>query len=248
MTKARATSLQIHSELQHLLPALSESEYAGLEAGILKNGCLSPLIVWNDVVVDGHHRYTICQKHGLPFETKNMSFDSIDAAKLWAWQHQEHRRNLSLYQRGEIALQFKPMIATKAKQRQQASGGDRRSEQAKSVTATSPEPVEAKETRQELADIAGVGSRTMDKVEYLSKHADDSAKQKLRKGDTTINAEYKRLKTEMNRQEREEKKQAEIVIPQDDRICLHVAPVAEASQYMEAESVDYIISDPPYPR
>ena len=73
-----------------------------------------------------------------------------------------------------------------------SSGSDRRSEQAKSVTATSPEPVEAK-ARHELADNAGVGSRTMDKVEHLSKHADDSIKQKLRKGDTTINVEYKRL-------------------------------------------------------
>ena len=116
--RSQAVSLNIHQELQHLLPALSESEYTGLEADILKDGVLSPLVVWNGIIVDGHHRYEICRKHDIPFETVAMTFESLDAAKLWACQHQEHRRNLTPFQRGEISLQFKPMIAAKAKERQ----------------------------------------------------------------------------------------------------------------------------------
>jgi hypothetical protein len=116
--------LNVEPELQHLLPPLSESEYTGLEADILKNGILSPLVTWNDLIVDGHHRYAICQKHDIPYETVAMAFDSLDAAKLWAWQHQENRRNLTPYQRGEIALQFKPMIAAKAKERQARKPAD----------------------------------------------------------------------------------------------------------------------------
>ena len=38
-------TLNIHSELQTLLPALSEKEYAGLEKDILERGRLSPMFM-----------------------------------------------------------------------------------------------------------------------------------------------------------------------------------------------------------
>ncbi len=40
-----------------LLPPLSDEQYAALEADILQNGCYSPVIVNEDIVIiDGHHR------------------------------------------------------------------------------------------------------------------------------------------------------------------------------------------------
>ena len=185
----QTVSLTINQELQNLLPPLSESEYAGLEADILKNGVLSPLVTWNNTIVDGHHRHAICLKHNLPFTTIAMAFDSLDAAKLWAWQHQEHRRNLTPFQRGEIALQFKELIATKAHKNKANAGGDKKSQKAKSVSANAPEAINGIDTRVEIAKIAEVSENTISRIEYLSKHADDSTKQKLRKGDTTINTQ-----------------------------------------------------------
>ena len=192
------TELTIIDELKTLLPPLSAEEYAGLETDILEHGCLSPMITWNGNLVDGHHRYEICTKHEIPFSVQNIVFDNLDAAKLWAWKHQEHRRNLTPFHRAELALKLKDTIAAKAKERQKASGGDRKSEQAKSVPATLPEPVETKETRQELADLAGIGSRTLDKAEYVAEHADEETKDKLRRGEkgTSINKEYNRLRQE----------------------------------------------------
>ena len=236
-------SLRIQPELQELLPPLSESEYAGLEADILKNGVLSPIVVWEGVIVDGHHRYAICQKHGLAFEIKNMTFDSMDTAKLWAWQHQDHRRNLTPFQRTEVALKFKPMIAAKGKANMSAGGGDKKSGLQNSVN-----PIYETNTRNEIANIANVSHDTVARVEFLTQHADEPTKQKLRKGDTTINAEYKRLKKALNRQEREVQKQADVTIPLDDRVRLYVSGIADASQHVEAESVDFIVTDPPYPR
>jgi len=113
-----AAKLRMEPEIQHLLPPLGEAEQAGLEAEILQRGVLSPLIVWNDVLIDGHHRYAICQKHGLPFGVLSLDFDSLETAKLWAWRHQENRRNLTPYQRVEISLQFKPQLVAEAKERQ----------------------------------------------------------------------------------------------------------------------------------
>jgi len=93
-------------------------------------------------------------------------FDDLNAAKFWAWKHQEHRRNLTAFHRSELALKLKDVIASKAKERQQAAGGDKKSEQAKSVPQMFAEPVGHKETRRELAEIADVSHTTLNKVEY----------------------------------------------------------------------------------
>ena len=108
----------IHDELKNLLPPLSVKEYAGLEASLLKEGCLSPLVTWNNMIVDGHYRYDICKKYGIPFSVREMNFADLEAAKLWAWRHQENRRNLTPFQRTELALKFKDTIAKKAKENQ----------------------------------------------------------------------------------------------------------------------------------
>ncbi|MCL2347314.1 MAG: hypothetical protein FWC50_03525 [Planctomycetaceae bacterium] len=190
-------TLKIHSELHTLLPALSDAEYKGLEADILEHGCLSPLVVWNDTIVDGHNRYSICQDHELPFDTVELEFDSLDDAKLWAWQHQEHRRNLTPFQRTEIAGRFKTALATKAKARMSAGGSkkcNQESNEGMSTLSYLDDEKKSTTVRGELAKIAGVSEGTMAKAEYLHEHADDETKERLRSGETTINKEYTRLR------------------------------------------------------
>ena len=179
----------INDELKNLLPPLTPEEFAGLEESIRKDGCLSPLIVWNDILVDGHHRYEICTKHKIPFAVKNIVLENLDEAKLWAGKHQENRRNLSPYLRSELALKLKDVIAAKSKERQKGGPGG----------ILLPQTfAEAKETRQELAEIADVSHTTLNKVEFIAEHADDETKSKLRKGEkgTSISKEYNRLKAE----------------------------------------------------
>ena len=178
-------TLKIHSELQTLLPPLTDEECKGLEADIVAHGCLSPLVTWDGIIVDGHNRYEICQKHGLPFETIELTFDSLDQAKLWAWQHQEHRRNMTSYQRTALALKFKPMLATKGKANMSSGGKG---------LENSPNLTKETNTRQEIAQLAGVSDNTVARVEYLEEHADEETKEKLRQGKTSINKEYKRVK------------------------------------------------------
>jgi site-specific DNA-methyltransferase (adenine-specific) len=234
-------NLCIVPELSSLLPSLNEKEFQGLEQDILERGILSPLVVWNDILIDGHHRYLICQKHSLPFSTRSLDFDSLESAKFWAWKHQEHRRNLTPYQRVEISLQFKPQLTVEAKERQ----GMRTDLANNDIPQNS---AERRETRKELAKLADVSHDTVTRAELIAEHADESVKEKLRKGETTINAEYKRLKKEIGRRERESQKQAEVWIPLDDRVRLSVASIADAVTKVDAESVDWIVTDPPYPR
>lgn len=175
--------------LAQLLPSISKDRLEGLEADIVANGCLDPLIVWNGILVDGHHRQSICQKHRIPFDVKEMRFDSFDHALLWAWQHQRNRRNLVPFVEAELALRFKPLIVAKAKERQGA-----RTDLQENIPQRAAECGEAGDSRDELARLAGVSHDTIAKVEYIADHADDETKEKLRCGETTIRSEYMKLK------------------------------------------------------
>ena len=56
------------AELAGLLPPLSGEQLAALEADLLQNGCYSPVIVNEElVIVDGHNRQSLCEKHGIPY-------------------------------------------------------------------------------------------------------------------------------------------------------------------------------------
>lgn len=46
-------------------------------------------------LIDGHNRLEICQRLGIPFDTKPMQFDSRNAVKLWIINNQRGRRNLT---------------------------------------------------------------------------------------------------------------------------------------------------------
>ena len=77
-------------EMEQLLPALSEEQFSALESDILEHGCYAPIIVNEDmVIVDGHNRFRVCEKHGLPFKMLVFSFADLLDAKQWALDTQK---------------------------------------------------------------------------------------------------------------------------------------------------------------
>lgn len=237
-----AETIRINPTLAGLLRPLGADELAGLEADLLRDGCIDPIIVWDGVLVDGHHRYRICQKHGIPFHTREMDFGSLGDACLWAWNHQNHRRNSSPYDRIERLLACKKLVASikaKARENQQAAGG--------AVPQKSAEPVE---TRQELARLADVSHDTLAKAKFITTHADEQAKDRLRRGKTTIHAEYKRAKTAEKAAARKEQvaRLAQQAKHDGPQFRLAVAEIANAADHVEPGTVDWIVTDPPYPK
>ncbi|MBS6772959.1 MAG: hypothetical protein KH240_10305 [Faecalibacterium prausnitzii] len=90
-------NLKIDPEFQNQIPPLTDDEYKQLEENILKEGkLLSPLIVWNNTLVDGHNRYAILQKHPeIYFSTMPLRFENREEAIAWICRNQLGRRNLS---------------------------------------------------------------------------------------------------------------------------------------------------------
>ena len=169
-------------EMAELLPPLSAEQSAALEEDLLRNGCYSPIIVNEDmVIVDGHNRQSLCEKHGLPYTMAVFSFEDLLEAKQWALDTQKNRRNLEKWELGKIALKLKPEIEAKAR----ANQGTRTD-----LSATLPESSDTVDTRKELAEAVGLGERTMGKVMQIDENAPEVIKEALDKKELSINKGY----------------------------------------------------------
>ena len=178
-------------EMAELLPPLSAEQLDALEADLIKNGCYAPIIINEDmVIIDGHNRQALCEKHDLPYTMAVFSFEDLLEAKQWALDTQKGRRNLEKWELGKIALKLKPEIEAKAKANMVAGGGDQKSEDAKSGSATLPNPISAVDTRKELAEAVGLGERTMGKVIQIDENAPEAIKEALHKKELSINKGY----------------------------------------------------------
>ena len=159
-----------------LIPPLSIEERGELENSIMDEGCRDAICVWNGVIVDGHNRYEICKRRKRAFRVKEMSFDNDEAAVAWIIRNQVGRRNLTAMQRAELALKLKDAIAAEAKKRQGARNDLKKNIPQKSAGSS-------KETRDELAKMAGVSHDTIAKVEKIIAGAEPEVVEATRKGE-----------------------------------------------------------------
>lgn len=194
--------ITIDEEFKNLIPPLTPDEYKGLEESILKEGCRDSLVTWNDILIDGHNRFEICVKHNIPFQTVQRDFNNRENAIEWIILNQFGRRNINDFQRSELALRLKPVIAEKAKEQQKQSGGDKKSTNyQKSVMQKSAEPISPITTREEIAKAAGVSHDTISKVEKIKQTAPEPIIQTARKNDISINSAYQVTKLEPEEQQ-----------------------------------------------
>ena len=160
----------IDKEFQSLIPPLSDDEYQRLEKSLVKNGYQDwrePIITWNGTIIDGHNRYNICDEHGIKFKTMEMEFESREAAKIWIIENQFKRRNLSKYDRAELALKLEPLYAAEAKRRQGERTDIRQNSDESSDDSEEGGKTYHLRTDEQLAKLAGTSRDTIRKVKVL---------------------------------------------------------------------------------
>lgn len=209
-------NIQIDEELENLLPKLEIEKYNLLKADIIKNGCINPIIIWNDLIVDGHNRYRICKENNIEFKTKEMNFANKQEAMIWAWTTQKARRNVDDGTLFKIAEKFRPYYEQKAKE-QQGKRTDlfQKSEKSEELTFVPNDTnveEEKSDTIQKLADIAGVGRNTMNKVIQIQKHAPEPIKDAVESNVISINKGYELTKKMKDVPEEQKETEAERMI------------------------------------
>ncbi|WP_423708616.1 hypothetical protein [Undibacterium sp. WLX3042] len=176
-------SIIIHEGLRAYIDPLTEHEYAALERSILTEGCRDALVLWGDVLIDGHNRYAICQRHQIPFKTiQNDHFKDIEDVQLWMIDNHLARRSVSDFQRGMLALRKKEIISMRIKaQDENAASGNEETEVAIPV-------VKPTQSRQEIARIAGISSNAVLQIEKIQRAAAPELVQAVRDGTISISA------------------------------------------------------------
>lgn len=234
--------LIIDDEFKSLIPPLSEDEFNQLEENILRDGIQDSLKTWQGILIDGHNRFSIAQKHGLHFKTTEMHFADRDAVTIWIIENQFGRRNITKYTRGELSLKLKAIIAARAKANQAEYHGN----QYESVPlANLPKVQTPINTRDELAKIAGVSSRTMQKVMTLAEIATPEIKSALRSGEISIDKAFndvKRAEKESQLQQAQTAVDAQIVDEAEKPILF----VGDGIGFVPDEPYKLLLTDPPY--
>ena len=104
-------NIVVNEELKAYIDPLTPQEHEALERSILAEGCRDALVLWGDLLIDGHNRYGICTRHGLPFNTVQATrFQTMEDVHLWMIDQHLGRRSVSDFQRGVLALRKKEIV------------------------------------------------------------------------------------------------------------------------------------------
>jgi hypothetical protein len=191
-------NIVVNAELQAYIDPLTADEYSALERSLLEEGCRDALVLWGDVLVDGHNRYAICQKHNLPFQTiQNPRFETLEDVHLWMINQHLARRSVSNFQRGLLALRKSEIIAAQLARAQAAAADDASQNGAGTsggaqTDANSSTPPWAGEdhltTRDAIAKAARLSGNQVVMIEKIQKHAAPEVVAAVRSGTISINA------------------------------------------------------------
>ena len=177
-------NITVNPELLAYIDPLTPDEHEALERSLLAEGCRDALVLWGEVLVDGHNRYGICRKHGIEFNTvQNSGFKSMDDVHLWMIDQHLGRRSVSDYQRGVLALRKKDILSARVPVPAPAPPNDSAAP-ASPASASVPEPLV---TRESLAKAARISSNTISQIEKIQKTATPELVAAVKSGTISIN-------------------------------------------------------------
>jgi len=218
------TELVIDKEFAALIPPLSAEERQQLEENIIEHGgARDPLVVWASkgtlTLLDGHNRYEICTRLGLPFDVHEMRFKSRDDAADWIDKNQLGRRNLT-------ADAFTLLLGRRYKRAKKRHGGDR----------LASDQNDHLKTADRLAAEHGVGPATVRRAEKFYDEVERTPELKKAVAEGRPVFQVKReLKEQAREARREENRKKIAAVPEPEQ----TAAVADAK-------FATIVIDPPW--
>jgi len=181
-------------ELKAYIDPLTPDEHEALERSLLAEGCRDALVLWGEVLVDGHNRYGICRKHGIAFNTiQNTRLQSMEDVHLWMIEQHLGRRSVSDYQRGVLALRKRDIIAARQQAQRIAAldaspgaGADASTDQTDDRPPWDDAPAQV--SRAELAREAKLSSQQVAMIERIHAQAAPEVVEALKAGEISMRA------------------------------------------------------------
>lgn len=159
--------LRIDPEFEGKIPPLTTEEFQQLENNILADGVvINPIIVWDGVIVDGHNRYRIVNKHPeIKYSTCEKTFADRYEAIAWICKNQLGRRNLTKEQK-------KYLIGKQYEAEKASHGGDRGNQYTNLASCQIDNLPNKEKTCERIAKENGISSRSVCRAEAFSKAVD----------------------------------------------------------------------------
>ncbi|HEX3640138.1 MAG TPA: ParB N-terminal domain-containing protein [Ktedonobacteraceae bacterium] len=241
-----------------------DEDITALQQSIQESGWIKPLTVNPEyMVISGHRRYQAAKRLGyteLPVVIEKFASEEAEMERLL---RENENRGKTPEQQIREGMTWEPIEEEKAKKRQ-----------GKQKDATSRKifrEVADSDVRDVIARRVGLGSgKTYEKGKEIVQYMDEALSErsdilKMTLNDESINAAHKLLKKyeqkdkDARRKQKEEEEEAvrqqELrhqryleAVSRAEHCQLYHCSVSELSQYVQPESIDYIITDPPYPR
>jgi len=194
------------------------------------------------VLLDGHNRFEICTRLGLPFQVSQVAFLDRSHAEEWIIRNQFGRRNLSAFVRTQLANRLKETIAARSKANQLRKPVG---------SVVEKPPQQNSKTREQIAKVANVSSNTVAKVERIDVATSEglvsnATIQKLRSGDISINHVDKQIKKQRAEVRAVEKKKDAAASGVLDGSIVRLGDFRTILPSIPDGCVDLIFTDPPY--
>ncbi|HPZ75109.1 MAG TPA: DNA methyltransferase [Candidatus Pacearchaeota archaeon] len=251
--------MEVH-EYAKLFPPMSNEEFEELVEDIKQNGQLEPIILHEGKILDGRNRYNACLKLGIKPKMKDYDGENLDPLSFVISKNIK-RRHLTASQKALLALEIKPLLEKEARKRQATkSRGLQRDEvlsakmhEAVNINETNKQKnIQIKKGRsdEQAGKIIGVSGRYISQAEKVKKEAPELV-EKIMAGEMNLSEASKEIK----KKQREEKirqtiEQAKIDNKEKDNVKIIHGDMTnpEIQKLIETESIDAIITDPPYPQ
>jgi len=250
-----------------LLPMLSKKELAALAEDIRQHGQRVPILLYDDAILDGRNRYAACEILGIVPTFERWTPKDGESPWAFVWSLNGHRRHLSDDQRVAMRLQFEEADETWQEEqaaKREAAEAKRREAIAEAVKSqprgkdgkmgAAPDggqnvpPSGKKKVHQARVSTAAAAKVSEGRVKRAKaiKSKDEKLFKDVAAGTTSIAKAEKEIKA------KERSKATKAAIAEVSAEGIEKAARVEAcdlrdTDWIEAGSVDVIVTDPPYP-
>jgi DNA modification methylase len=230
--------VKINPEYAELVSALSVDEYEQLKHSIKQNGLWHSITI-NEAgyILDGHHRFKICQELQLEPKIEHKKFKNPLHEKLFIINSNLNRRQLNEFQKVEMLLKSKSIFKEVAREKQRKGGKNK-------VSQIPDEPIRVDE---QIGKRANVSRDTVRKVEFLLENATVEKIDRLRKGKARISKEYSKIQNVI-RIEKARRAAIDTIHAQNGSSLfdLKLGDMKQLGKNIPDNSIDLIFTDPPY--
>lgn len=179
----------VKEELKAYIDPLTAEEHQALERSLLAEGCRDALVLWGNILVDGHNRYGICTQHGIPFQTiQHPHLKSMDDVHLWMIEQHLGRRSVSDFQRGVLALRKRAIVEARRAAEQDKLARESAGEAALDGDDADTPPWEPapKLSKADLARQARLSTAQVNQIEKIHTHAAPEVIEAVKNGEINL--------------------------------------------------------------